>query len=167
MFKFRSWCRINCRPAPLTPGAGARQDGSPFGCHQTNLFLIDVRDHVHQGVDGVCSVLAKQLELLVDKLLPKTVVGQDECRHGLVPPWVSGRARPGPSQGSRAEGGRALEQKRRLCTAEGGPASSLDRGCPQQWGPGSRRGTRWVHRPQAPAATGCPGIRCSLPPPRR
>lgn len=102
MFKFRSWYRINSRSTPLTPGVGACQDGSLFACHKTDLLLIDIWDHVQLGADTVHSVLAKQLELVVDKLLPKTIVGQDDSQRGLLPARESSGAGAGTSRGHRA-----------------------------------------------------------------
>ena len=75
-FKYRSWCRINGRSVPLTWGRGW-WNGSQWN-HQTDLLLIDVGDHSHGGADHVHSVLAKQLELIVDELLPKAIVGPDD-----------------------------------------------------------------------------------------
>lgn len=48
------------------------------------------------------NVLAKQLELVVDKLLPKTVVGQDDSRRGFLPARESSGAEAGTSRGRRA-----------------------------------------------------------------
>lgn len=92
MFKFRSWCRINGRSAPLTPGAGASQDGSPFGCHQTDFLLIGSRDHAHRRADHVRSVLAKQLELFV--AVSGSAVTESRCWAGS---WTA--APPGSGAG--------------------------------------------------------------------
>ena len=43
-----------------------------------DLLLVDVRDYSHRGADHVHGVLAKQLELIVDELLPKAIVGPDD-----------------------------------------------------------------------------------------
>ena len=102
MFKFRSWYRINSRSTPLIPGVGAHQNGSLFACHKTDLLLIDTWDHDQLGVDPVHSVLAKQLEFVVDKLLPKSIAGQDDSRHGLLPARESSGAGAGTSRGHRA-----------------------------------------------------------------
>ena len=102
MFKFRSWYRINSRSTPLIPGVGARQDGSLFAGHKTDLLLIDACDHVQLGGDPVHSVLTKQLEFVVDKLLPKTIVGQDDSWHGLLPDRESNGAGAGTFRGRRA-----------------------------------------------------------------
>jgi hypothetical protein len=42
-----------------------------------DLLLIDVRDHSYWVADHTHSILAKQLELTVDKLFLKAIVGLD------------------------------------------------------------------------------------------
>lgn len=103
MFKFRSWCRINGRSAPLTPGGRASQDGSPFGCHQSDLLLIGASAHAHRETDHVRSVLAKQMELFV--AVSGSVVPESRCWAG------SGtKAPPGPGAGvGRTVAGRLPE----------------------------------------------------------
>lgn len=68
----------------LWPWCRCWWDGSQRN-HQTDILLIDVRDHSHRGVDHVHSVLAKQLELIVDELLPKAIVGPDNGPARLGP----------------------------------------------------------------------------------
>lgn len=57
--------------------SGADRDGS-HRHHQTDLFLVDVRNHTHRGTDHVSGVLTKQFESIMDKLFPKADVGQDD-----------------------------------------------------------------------------------------
>ena len=54
------------------------------------------------GADPVHRILAKQLEFIVDKLLPKSIVGQDDSRHGLLQARESSGAGAGISRGCGA-----------------------------------------------------------------
>lgn len=47
----------------------------------------------------------------MDKLLPKTIAGQDNCGGGLVKEWANSRAVAGASGGCRAEDCQVLEQR--------------------------------------------------------
>lgn len=59
------------------------QNGSQWNI-QTDLLLLDVRDHAHGGVDHGHGVLAKEPEL-IDELFPKAILGLEDEPAGLGP----------------------------------------------------------------------------------